>query len=126
MNAPWFRYFFVVSVVVGALLVSIGFHEIAAQQKSQDTTSHILHALIINNQKLLFEQGETTVKSAKARITTVTQRCELTKLILNVLVKDDQRRAPAFERSYKGCEKQLVEVKQIAAKAEAQDPSDGI
>src|SRR5208282_5266405 len=42
MKTDWFRYFFVVSVIVGALLVSLGFAEIASQQHTQNALSHRL------------------------------------------------------------------------------------
>lgn len=52
MNASWFRYFFVVSVVVGALLVSLGFHEIDVGQQHQNANARQLHALVIKNEAL--------------------------------------------------------------------------
>jgi hypothetical protein len=33
--AGWFRYFFVASVIIGALLVSVGFSEIASQKTNE-------------------------------------------------------------------------------------------
>lgn len=60
---------------------------------------------------------ETVLKSAETRITTVTQRCELTGLIDQVLIKQDPSVAPRFTQSYRGCEKQLTQVKKIAAQA---------
>jgi hypothetical protein len=56
-------------------------------------------------------------KSTETRIVTVTQRCQLTKLILDVLVRQDPVVAGAFQASYAGCEKQLAEVKSINAHA---------
>lgn len=61
--------------------------------------------------------SETTRESAKTRVKTVEQRCQLTNLITEVLSRDDPKRVGAFEKSYNKCESQLKEVKHIAAKA---------
>jgi hypothetical protein len=119
MNSKWFRYFFVVSVVVGALLVGYGFHQIEIQHVE-------LHALIVKNQHLVTQSAETAYQSAKTRITTVSQRCDLTHKITQVLVKDDPKRVHAFQVSYHGCIKQLAEVKHIAAHAKVQAKGEGL
>lgn len=105
MNGKWFRWFFVGSVVIGALLVSLGFAEI-------HSTAVTLHTLVVHNQIV-------TLESAKARVTTVSQRCDLTHKITEVLVKDDPRRVHAFQVSYHSCLKQLAEVRAIFEKAKS-------
>lgn len=205
-----FRYFFVISVVIGALLVGYGFYQIESQQSKQKTLIYqelvdretavlanvaarksdcennnqirtalrenieqskreipILLKLVpsVDTKRIItlteksdarqlksfvpvdctayalkaapkYEQKKLTVqeqqaelkatqaeiqsvvtKSAEARVITVGQRCNLTGLIEQVLVKQDPKMAPAFVRSYKACEKQLGEVKKIAEQA---------
>jgi hypothetical protein len=58
--------------------------------------------------------------STQTRITTVGQRCDLTGLILGVLVRvhDSQDAAP-FQKSLRVCREQLALVKQINAKTPA-------
>lgn len=41
---------------------------------------------------------------AVQRVTTISQRCDLTSKITNVLIKDDPLRVPAFLISYEECE----------------------
>lgn len=54
--------------------------------------------------------------STKTRVGTVTQRCELTQLILGVLVRvHDRQDAAPFQASYRICMKQLATVKAINA-----------
>lgn len=55
--------------------------------------------------------------SANTRITTVTQRCNFTRLVTNVLVRQDPQVAAPFQRSLAGCLAQLAVVKKIAASA---------
>ena len=60
----------------------------------------------------------TTVSaSARARVVTVTQRCELTLHIAHVLARGKMGDAAWFRESYDGCEKQLAAVRLIAAHA---------
>lgn len=55
--------------------------------------------------------------STKTRVTTVGQRCDLTRLILGVLVRvHDTPDAAPFQESYRICLKQLATVKHINAK----------
>lgn len=61
--------------------------------------------------------SQTERESTQQRVVTVTQRCDLTDKILEVLVKDDPTRVAAFHVSYAACEKQLRIVKRIAAHA---------
>jgi hypothetical protein len=58
--------------------------------------------------------------STRTRITTVGQRCDLTRLILGVLVRvhDGQDAAP-FQKSLRVCQEQLALVKQINARTPA-------
>lgn len=84
-------------------LIGIGFHEIHS-----DTST--LHTLVVHS-------SDTAIESAKTRIATVTQRCDLTQKITEVLRLDDPRRVHSFQISYKGCIKQLSEVKAIYHKA---------
>jgi type II secretory pathway component PulJ len=58
---------------------------------------------------------KTVADSANTRITTVTQRCDFTRLVTNVLIQQDPQVAPPFQKSLAGCEKQLAIVKLIAA-----------
>jgi hypothetical protein len=55
--------------------------------------------------------------SAETRITTVTQRCDFTRLVTNVLIRQDPQVAGPFEKSLAGCLVQLALVKKIAAAA---------
>jgi hypothetical protein len=103
VNSKRFRVFFIASIVIVCVLIGIGFAEI-------HTTATALHTLVVHN-------GETALESAKTRIATVSQRCDLTHKIIQVLVKDDPHHVHSFQVSYRGCEKQLAEVKQIFAKA---------
>jgi hypothetical protein len=58
--------------------------------------------------------------STQTRVTTVGQRCALTRLILGVLVRvHDTRDATPFEASAKTCLAQLASVKQINARTPA-------
>lgn len=60
----------------------------------------------------------TSVKaSAETRVTTVTQRCKFTSLVLDVLVKQDPAVSAPFSKSLHGCLVQLAVVKKIAANA---------
>lgn len=70
------------------------------QQKELKETEAALHALV--------------AKSAQGRVTTVQQRCELTRLILAVVERQDKSVASSFRHSFVVCEKQLAEVKKIA------------
>lgn len=60
---------------------------------------------------------KTTRESALTRVTTVTQRCELTEHILRVLDREAPAEANWFQGSYEGCERQLLKVQGIAANA---------
>jgi hypothetical protein len=119
MNSKWFRWFFVSSIAIGALLVSIGFAEIQSQ-------ANILHHLVVQNQRLVVQAAETAYKSAETRITTVSQRCDLTHKITEVLGKDDPRRVHVFQVSYRGCLAQLKEVKHIATQAKLSAHGEGL
>jgi hypothetical protein len=60
----------------------------------------------------------TTVSaSAHARVTTVEQRCELTLHLVRLLAAGRMPETAWFQSSYAGCEKQLVQVRGIAAHA---------
>ena len=61
--------------------------------------------------------SQTTRESAIQRVKTVEQRCELTRLLIGVLERDDPKRLPAFRVSYAGCETQLAQVRKIAEHA---------
>lgn len=64
------------------------------------------------------ELAATVGASAKTRVNTVQQRCDLTGLIIGFVRKaDPSADLSAFEASYDKCEQQLVTVKQIAARA---------
>ena len=66
------------------------------------------------------EQGTTVLESARTRVVTVRQRCELTALFL-----EEARRPLVISRlraSYAGCERQLVEVERINALAHGVHP----
>lgn len=80
---------------------------------NQGTALHRTQRALEATQSLLLTSQKA---STETRITTVTQRCEFTKLVVDELV----RRAPQidaapFARSYEGCERQLAKVKQINA-----------
>lgn len=54
--------------------------------------------------------------STHTRVTTVTQRCDLTNLLISIVGRlGDTLDAPALQKSWAGCEVQLVEVKRIDA-----------
>lgn len=57
-------------------------------------------------------------ESAQQRVKTVEQRCELTSLLIGVLKTDDPPRLPPFRASFRMCEQQLAQVRQIAHKAQ--------
>lgn len=60
----------------------------------------------------------TVTQSSQTRVHTVEQRCQLTQLILRVLVRvHDKVDAAPFQASYATCEKQLLTVKKIAREA---------
>ena len=59
----------------------------------------------------------TTRESALTRVTTVEQRCELTLHIARLLSQGRMPETAWFLGSYTGCEKQLAQVKRIAAAA---------
>jgi hypothetical protein len=103
LESTRFRVFFVVSIAIVCILIGIGFAEL-------HSTATALHTLVVHN-------GETALESAKTRIATVSQRCDLTHKITEVLVKDDPKRVHAFQVSYQHCEHQLAEVKAIFKKA---------
>lgn len=95
-------------LVAGAIAVGLALSGFSLERVESAQTS--LHTLATHT-------SETANKSAAARVITVAQRCDLTNLILQVIVKDDPRRADGFRKSYAGCEKQLVEVRAISAAA---------
>jgi HAMP domain-containing protein len=97
------QYLVAASVAIGLALSGVALDRVESAQRA-------LHTLATHT-------SETANKSATARVITVAQRCELTGLILEVIVKDDPRRAGDFRKSYTGCQKQLVEVKKIAEEA---------
>lgn len=70
------------------------------------------HRSLVATQNLLLMSVK---ESAETRVTTVTQRCAFTSLVLDVLVKQDPAVAPPFNRSLAGCRVQLKLVKKIAA-----------
>jgi hypothetical protein len=77
--------------------------ELRATQKALSSTQ----ALLLRSNK----------ESTETRITTVTQRCNFTKLVIDELVLRAPRLDSAkFEQSYRGCEKQLAKVKEINAR----------
>jgi hypothetical protein len=51
---------------------------------------------------------------AVQRVTTISQRCDLTSKITNVLIKDDPLRLPAFQVSYEECEIGLRKAEKLA------------
>jgi hypothetical protein len=53
-------------------------------------------------------------KGAEQRVTTISQRCDLTAKITNVLRKDDPTRVLAFEASYSKCLKGLRKAEKLA------------
>jgi hypothetical protein len=103
MTDARFRVFITAFVIILALVT--GFAILRVEEAA--TTS----------KRLAVANSVTTYESAKARVITVTQRCELTGLILGVVIRDDHRRAGPFEKSLAGCEHQLKEVKAIAERA---------
>ncbi len=95
--------------VVGVLLVA-GFVSLHSQGQKIKSTQRTLAA----TQTLLLRSNK---ESTATRITTVTQRCDFTKLVIDELVL----RAPPsdlakFRRSYEGCEQQLAHVEAINAR----------
>jgi hypothetical protein len=51
---------------------------------------------------------------AVQRVTTISQRCDLTAKIKDVLIKDDPLRQPAFKVSYEECELGLHKAEKLA------------
>jgi hypothetical protein len=96
--------------LVVVVLLLLGFWSLHQQgQRIKDT-----QAALVKTQKQLLRSNK---ESTSTRITTVTQRCHFTKLVIDELVL----RAPAsdlvkFRRSYEGCETQLAHVKAINAR----------
>lgn len=72
------------------------------------------HRSLVATQRLLLQSVK---ESADTRVTTVTQRCAFTSLVLNVLVQQDPSVSAPFNRSLAGCRVQLALVKKIAAAA---------
>lgn len=123
------------------LLPSLNTHEILEQNKKTvarelqafkpiDCTAYALkaapdfekHKITLEEQQAELRRTEQQLheivrKSAETRVNTVSQRCELTGLIARILKKQDRHDAPSFVRSYQRCQKQLAEVKKIAASA---------
>lgn len=83
-------------LIAGLLVISFGFYTITSLQSE-------LHSI--------------SAESAKTRVTTVEQRCALTKLDLGESLRNRSPKAPAYRKSLAGCRAQLVKVKGIAAKA---------
>lgn len=60
MNSTWFKWFFVLSIAIGAALVSLGFYEIQGQQHIQNLIA--LHNC--NDIKVIASIAKETVKHA--------------------------------------------------------------
>lgn len=68
------------------------------------------------NKIVIHQLAVSEAASAKTRISTVSQRCDLTRLILGVLVRvHDPMDAAAFQKSQATCLRQLAQVKMIYA-----------
>ena len=59
------------------------------------------------------------MQSAKSRVTTVSQRCELTLHGLKVAARADPAEVPWYRGSLEGCEKQLIAVRKEAGPVKA-------
>lgn len=95
----------------------------AAQQRELRAAEASLHTTQMALEATQTRMGVSQKQSTETRITTVTQRCQFTKLVVDELVL----RAPTidaapFERSYRGCQRQLAKVKQINAATPAPPP----
>ena len=71
----WFRYFFVVSVIIGALLVSYGFKEISSQQVRQDKLISQVHSLVLKNEKLATAVAASNKRELSNRTSNVSVWC---------------------------------------------------
>lgn len=106
-------------VLVAALVIAISFDtykvftfgsnlsgEQTALKRTQQDLQRVQHQILVSQKA-----------STKTRVKTVAQRCDLTHLILGVLVRvHDSPDAAPFQASLITCEKQLASVKQIDAK----------
>lgn len=115
--------FSVALVVLALFLLGCGVTSVVVLGRSSSehgTLKHDEQRLAAVQARLMAVQVTLEVSqkaSTKTRVTTVGQRCDLTHLILGVLVRvHDVPDAAPFQASYRTCVTQLAEVKQIDAK----------
>jgi hypothetical protein len=90
-----------------------------AEERVKVTLAEQQRILVVQQKQirgLLAKQAADAKKSAKSRVTTVTQRCELTELVLRGTAVKPRARAK-LAGSLAGCHKQLAKVKAEAAGA---------
>lgn len=96
-----------VVILVFAIAVN-GYLSVTASHRSSDASARIgsiQHEILVSQKA-----------STKTRVVTVGSRCDLTHLILGVLVRvHDTADSPPFVVSYQTCVKQLANVKHIDA-----------
>lgn len=115
--------FSVALAVLALFLLGCGVASVVLLERSSmehGTLKHDEQRLAAVQKRLVAVQHTLEVSqkaSTKTRVTTVGQRCDLTHLILGVLVRvHDTADASPFQKSYRVCLDQLAEVKQINAK----------
>lgn len=110
----------IVATVLVAIAVVLLLLAVIGNHNASNNQSRLSQGLADTQSQLAQTQtslAKIVKDSAETRITTVTQRCDFTRLVTNVLVQQDPKVAAPFKASLTGCLKQLAIVKKIAASA---------
>lgn len=110
----WLRVYFVVTVVVGALLFGWGFQKIEAQQTKLENNAKTIGSLVVYNQKGAERQRKNVDEGNVSRYKSLELVCAGDRLTAESSTFKHSPFAPEFRALYKKCNEEVVTAKLIA------------